>query len=77
MTNLLVLKARAGITFIAFYQYGRQYNKEAQLPLEKEMLKIINLLKVTLTLLLYYREGSRVEFGCIHQDPQFFIVSSV
>lgn len=36
MTNLLVLKARAGITFIAFYQYGRQYNKEAQLPLEKE-----------------------------------------
>lgn len=36
MTNFLVLKARAGITFIAFYQYGRQYNKEVQLPLEKK-----------------------------------------
>lgn len=35
MTNFLVLKAHAGITFIAFYQYGRQYNKEVQLPLEK------------------------------------------
>lgn len=39
MTNFLVLKARAGITFIAFYQYGRQYNKEVQLPLEKKKKK--------------------------------------
>lgn len=44
MTNFLVLKAHAGITFIAFYQYGRQYNKEVQLPLEKKIitLKIIH-----------------------------------
>lgn len=42
MTNFLVLKACAGITFIALYQYGRQYNREAQLPLGKQKLNILN-----------------------------------
>lgn len=36
MTNVLVLKAHAGVTFIVFYQYGRQYNKEVQLLLERK-----------------------------------------
>lgn len=41
---LLFLKACAGVTFIAFYQYGRNYNKEVQLPLTKKRKKIIILL---------------------------------
>lgn len=66
MTNFLVLKAHAGITFIAFYQYGRQYNKEVQLPLEKKKikLKILNLQKIVLTHSLYSHRGKRVGFGC-------------
>lgn len=32
MTDLLILKACVGVTFIVFYQYGRKYNKEVQLP---------------------------------------------
>lgn len=67
MTNFLVLKAHAGITFIAFYQYGRQYYKEAQLPLkkkkkEKGALRIIHL-RVVLILSLCPSEGRRVGFG--------------
>lgn len=41
MTNFLVLKAHAGITFIALYQYGRQYNKEVQLPLRRRKKKSV------------------------------------
>ncbi len=65
MTNFLVLKAHAGITFIAFHQYGRQYNKEVQLPMEKTKitLKIINLQIGILTLSLYSHEGRRAGFG--------------
>lgn len=69
MTNFLVLKAHAGITFIAFYQYGRQYNKDVRLPLEKKKkrkkiaLKISNLHNVILTLSQYSHEGRRVGFG--------------
>lgn len=39
VTTFLVLKACAGVTFISFYQYGRQYYKEVKLPYEKKKRK--------------------------------------
>lgn len=39
VTTFLILKACAGVTFISFYQYGRQYYKEVKLPYEKKKKK--------------------------------------
>lgn len=50
MIKFLVSKARAGITFIAFHQYGRQYNEEVELPEKTRIkLKLFNLHKETVS----------------------------
>lgn len=76
MTEFVVSKARAGITFIAFHQYGRQYNEEVELPQKTRIkLKLFNLHKETVSSCLP-RERNLVAMQLSPKTPLFSFIMS-